>query len=44
MQQFSVKALPTQVFLDAQGKELARHTGFYLKDSIVALLASNGVR
>jgi thioredoxin 1 len=44
MQQFGIKAIPTQVFLDAHGKELARHTGFYPKDSIVALLASKGVK
>lgn len=44
MQQFGIKAIPTQVFLDAQGKEVSRHTGFFPKDSIVALLASKGVK
>jgi len=44
MQQFGIKAIPTQVFLDAQGKEFARHVGFYPKDSIVALLANKGVK
>jgi thioredoxin 1 len=44
MQQFGIKAIPTQVFLDAQGKELSRHTGFFPKDSIVALLSNNGVK
>jgi thioredoxin 1 len=43
-QQFGIRAIPTQVFLDAQGKELARHIGFYPKDSIVALLASKGLK
>lgn len=44
LQQFGIKAIPTQVFLDSQGKELARHTGFFPKDSIVALLAGKGVK
>jgi thioredoxin 1 len=44
MQQFGIRAIPTQVFLDSQGKELARHTGFFPKDSIVALLADKGVK
>jgi thioredoxin 1 len=43
-EQFGIKAIPTQVFQDAQGKELARHIGFYPKDSIVALLTSKGVK
>lgn len=44
MQQFGIRAIPTQVFLDSQGKEMARHTGFFPKDSIVALLAGKGVQ
>lgn len=44
MQQFGIRAIPTQVFLDSQGKEMARHTGFFPKDSIVALLAGKVVQ
>jgi thioredoxin 1 len=44
MEQFGIRAIPTQVFQDAQGTEFARHTGFYPKDSIVALLANKGVK
>lgn len=44
IKQYGIQAIPTQVFLDPQGKELARHTGFFPKDSIVALLESNGVK
>jgi thioredoxin 1 len=44
MQQFGIRAIPTQVFLDANGKELSRHTGFFPKDSIVALLSNYGVK
>jgi len=43
-QQFGIRAIPTQVFLDSQGNELTRHIGFFPKDSIVALLANNGVK
>jgi thioredoxin 1 len=44
LEKLGIKAIPTQVFLDAHGKELARHTGYYPKDSIVALLANKGVK
>ncbi len=43
MTHFGAKMIPTQVFLDSTGTEFSRHTGFFPKDSIVALLASNGV-
>ena len=33
-EQFGISSVPTQVFLDAQGKELRRHVGFYPRDSI----------
>jgi thioredoxin 1 len=33
---FGVKAIPTLVFLDAEGNELTRHVGFWPKDSLVA--------
>jgi thioredoxin 1 len=42
-QQYGIRAIPTQVFLNAEGKEFFRHIGFYPKDSIVALLKTNGV-
>jgi len=32
--QFRISVIPTQVFLDAQGKELYRHIGVYPRDSI----------
>jgi thioredoxin 1 len=44
LQQYGIRAIPTQVFLDSQNKEIARHTGFYPKDSIVALLATKGLK
>jgi thioredoxin 1 len=35
-QQFRIVTIPTQVFIDAEGKELFRHIGVYPRDSIVA--------
>jgi thioredoxin 1 len=34
--QFRIVTIPTQVFIDADGKELFRHIGVYPRDSIVA--------
>ena len=33
---YGVEVIPTQVFLDPDGKELFRHTGFYATEAIVA--------
>jgi thioredoxin 1 len=33
---YGVKVIPTQVFLDPEGKELFRHTGFFATEAIVA--------
>ncbi|MBM4019449.1 MAG: thioredoxin family protein [Planctomycetes bacterium] len=35
-QQYGVSLIPTQIFLDASGKELFRHEGFFGKDDILA--------
>jgi hypothetical protein len=32
--QFRIVTIPTQVFIDADGKELFRHIGVYPRDSI----------
>ncbi len=34
--QYKIRLIPTQVFLDAEGKELARHEGFLGKADILA--------
>lgn len=34
--EYEVEVIPTQIFFDAEGKELFRHTGFYPKEDIVA--------
>ena len=41
---FGINAIPTQVFLDENGKEFFRHEGFYPKEEIVKLLQSKGVK
>ncbi len=35
---YKIKVIPTQIFLDKDGKEFHRHEGFYPKDEIVKLL------
>lgn len=41
---FGVKAIPTQIFYDAKGKEKFRHVGFFDKAAIVAELEKLGVQ
>ena len=36
--QYKIEIIPTQVFLDAQGKELFRHTGVFERAEILAKL------
>ncbi|MBK9140783.1 MAG: thioredoxin family protein [Verrucomicrobia bacterium] len=33
--QYGIRAIPTQIFFDAEGKELFRHEGFYGKDDML---------
>lgn len=41
---FGIRAIPTQIFFDAEGKEVGRHEGFLDKASIVAELQKLGVK
>lgn len=41
---FSIRTIPTQIFYDAQGKEVSRHEGFLDKQSIVAMFIRLGVQ
>jgi thioredoxin 1 len=41
---FKVRAIPTQVFLDKDGKEYFRHLGFFPKDELVKVLQRQGVK
>lgn len=40
---YGVRAIPTQVFLDANGKEFFRHVGYFPKEEIVKVLKTQGV-
>jgi thioredoxin 1 len=41
---YAVKLIPTQVFLDENGKEYFRHQGFYPEDQIDMVLKSKGLK
>jgi thioredoxin 1 len=41
--QYGVDIIPTQIFYDATGKELFRHTGFFGKEDILAKWKELGV-
>lgn len=43
-QQFGMRAIPTQVFLDKNGREISRHVGFMSEEDIVAQLKAMGVK
>jgi thioredoxin 1 len=42
-QQFGIKLIPTQVFLDSTGKELMRHEGFFAEEEIDKFLKTQGL-
>jgi len=41
---FGIRAIPTQIFFDRNGREVFRHVGFLDKKSIVTKLAELGVK
>jgi thioredoxin 1 len=43
IERFGIKAIPTQIFYDKQGREVKRHVGFMDKKSIEAELKRLGV-
>ena len=42
-EQYGVRVIPTQIFYDAQGKELFRHEGFFAKEDMLAKWKTLGV-
>jgi thioredoxin 1 len=42
-QEFSIRLIPTQVFLDKAGNEVMRHEGFFPEDEIDAFLQAQGL-
>ena len=43
-EQYKIRLIPTQVFLDKSGKELLRHEGFFAEAEIDKFLAAQGVK
>ncbi|WP_028581477.1 thioredoxin family protein [Desulfogranum japonicum] len=41
---FGIRTIPTQIFYNAQGKEISRHEGFLDKESIVGIFTELGVK
>ena len=43
-QDYKIRVIPTQVFLDSEGKEYFRHEGFFPRDELVKVLQQKGVK
>lgn len=41
---YGIEAIPTQVFLDQNGKEFFRHEGFFPEEELVKVLQTKGVK
>ncbi len=41
---YGIRVIPTQVFLDKDGKEYFRHEGFFPKEQLVEILKKQGVK
>jgi thioredoxin 1 len=42
--QYNIRVIPTQVFLDAEGREFFRHEGFLPKEKLIPLLQQRGAK
>ncbi len=42
-QKYGIRVIPTQVFLDKDGKEYFRHEGYFPKEELVKVLKQKGV-
>ena len=42
--QYGIEAIPTQVFLDENGKEFFRHVGYFPEEELVKVLQQKGVK
>ncbi len=43
-QKYQIKAIPTQVFLDENGKEYFRHVGYFPEEELVKVLQQKGIK
>lgn len=44
IQKYGIRAIPTQIFFDEEGREVHRHVGFMSEEAIVAQLKNMGVK
>lgn len=42
--QYNIESIPTQVFLDENGKEFSRHVGYFPEEELVKVLKTKGVK
>lgn len=42
--EYGIEAIPTQIFLDENGKEFSRHVGFFPSEELEKVLQSMGVK
>jgi thioredoxin 1 len=42
-EEYGIKMIPTQIFYDAQGKELFRHSGYFPKEDILKTFKDKGI-
>ena len=42
--QYGIESIPTQVFLDENGKEFSRHVGYFPEEELTKVLNSHGVK
>ncbi|MFA5330259.1 MAG: thioredoxin family protein [Prolixibacteraceae bacterium] len=43
-QKYNIESIPTQVFLDENGKEFSRHIGYFPEEELVKVLKQKGVK
>lgn len=43
-EKYNIRVIPTQVFLDKDGKEYFRHEGYFPKDEVVRVIKMQGVK
>lgn len=43
-EQYGIRTIPTQIFLDKDGNEYFRHQGFFPKEEIIKVLEKGGVK
>ena len=43
-EKYGIEIIPTQVFLDENGKEFSRHVGYFPEEELIAVLKTKGVK